>query len=307
MKFFEILFLFLAFGVFEKQKFVGNPTRKFANASARHIPYALALESRILARRVNAFHNEAYLVGFAETQEHRKNFFLVLVRVEVLRFASEIIEIEIGKNVERVVVLAKRRRADFIPCLAQTVVSVLSALVQLCERGYEKGNYQSVFLVAQIFERGQKYVEILVVFQKASGQRKIVSDVGNEKVLFHNEVVIDQFFESDDIEFVYSDRAFRDIEIIACAHSAEIAVVQNLERVDKSNLFRLARNVCHRAEEEIDWFIQRSFCVCRRIHCSPCVRARNAHTRYFLHILNNYNIARTTLQYVLRYLIGTFV
>ena len=255
LKFLEILFSLFAFGFFLSEHLVGHPTRELRYAPARHILDAFAFVSRILARSVHSFHNETNLVGFAKAHEHGKHFLFVFIRAEILRFASQIIESKIGKHVQRIVIFAKRRRANLVAELAQTIVSCSAVFVQFCQRRYEKGNYKSALFVPQIFDGGRKHVKILVVLQKASGNRKIVGDVGDKKILFHHEVVIDKFFKSDNIEFVDAHRAFRDIKIIANAHSAEIAVVQNLKRVDKCNLFRLARSVCHSAEEEIDGFV----------------------------------------------------
>ena len=204
---------------------------------------------------VHSFHNKTNLVGFAKTYEHRKHFFLVLVGAEILRFASQIIESKIGKHVQRIVIFAKCRRANLVAELAQTIVSCSAVFVQFCQRRYEKRNHQTALFVAQIFERIDKQIKIFVVFQKTSGQRQIVGDVGDKEIFLHNKVVIDKFFKSDNIEFVDAHRAFRDIKIIANAHSAEITIVQNLKRIDKRNLFRLARSVCHSAEEEIDRFV----------------------------------------------------
>lgn len=156
---------------------------------------------------------------------------------------------------KREVIFAKRRRANLVAELAQTIVSCLSVFVQFCQRRYEKRNNQTALFVAQIFERIDKQIKIFVIFQKTSGQRQIVGDVGNKEIFLHNEVVIDKFFKGDDVEFVDAHGAFRNVKIIAYAHSAEITIVQNLKRIDKRNLFRLARSVCHSAEEEIDRFV----------------------------------------------------
>ena len=182
--------------------------------------------------------------------------------VKITCFKTQIVKIELCKNVKGIEFLTKTVYAGLIAEASESVVSLFALCIKTYDCVAVERNDKTALFVAVVFEGCKQHLKLALFLQKSRGDGKTVRDLFGDKEIFaHDKVIVFQLVKGDDVKFIDADGIFRNEKIVANTHTTKISVVEDLECVYKCNL--LCLGFCYTAVEKVNRLIERSFCVCR--------------------------------------------